>query len=642
MTAIRKRTAVGLTALLLMGVSQARADQATKAIYKRTLHATAWVGASKGSGTAWVVDRAARLLVTNHHVVENDDNVRIVFPVFRNGKLLVERSGYAEEPGFRGKVIDTDVSRDLAVIQLLDAMPEGTIELTLAADSAEPSDLVHSIGNPGASSALWVYTSGTVRAVYHKEWVNLIPDRKTVLNRKTRVLETQSPVNHGDSGGPVVNDKGELVAVVSSGKEKDASGNTVHLISWCIDVQDVRAFVDQTRRLIHPTTAEEYAKRGERRNERGRYAEAIEDFTAALRLDRHSAAAYRGRGWAFTRKNDLDTAVADLSEAVRLNDDDPFTYEARGRAYDLKGDREKAAADYTKAIQLDPKFARAYNNRGYIYHQQKNYERALADYTKAIEADPTYAVALVNRGDLYNDLKDYDRAVTDCTAALNINPFLTYAWNVRGWSMQAKGNYDGAVENFSQALHFNPGVPAFFVYRGNALTFKNEWNQALAHYSKAIELNKDCAEAYFFRASAYETLGNDTLSQPDYQAALRLNPTYGQKVTTHYRRYLKIVNERPEKIRVWIQYETLTKSGNWDWYPDNPGGKSTYWDIEPGKSTYLLDGDFKVRARRVRLWAQEFNTEKQSLTYRDADLWICPQQGYLAKDDTTFTYTFNK
>ena len=33
-------------------------------------------------------------------------------------------------------------------------------------------------------------------------------------------LETQKPVNPGDSGGPTVNDRGELVAVVSSGNPK--------------------------------------------------------------------------------------------------------------------------------------------------------------------------------------------------------------------------------------------------------------------------------------------------------------------------------------------------------------------------------------------------------------------------------------
>ena len=63
-----------------------------------------------------------------------------------------------------------------------------------------------------------------------------------VVMRKAHVMETQSPVNHGDSGGPVVNDEGALVAVVSSGMEKQGD-NTVHLMSWCIDVREVKEFM---------------------------------------------------------------------------------------------------------------------------------------------------------------------------------------------------------------------------------------------------------------------------------------------------------------------------------------------------------------------------------------------------------------
>ena len=51
------------------------------------------------------------------------------------------------------------------------------------------------------------------------------------------ILESDAPLNHGDSGGPVMNDRGELVAVVSHGssQQRQVSGN--------IDVEEVRKFV---------------------------------------------------------------------------------------------------------------------------------------------------------------------------------------------------------------------------------------------------------------------------------------------------------------------------------------------------------------------------------------------------------------
>ena len=55
------------------------------------------------------------------------------------------------------------------------------------------------------------------------------------------ILETDAPTNAGDSGGPVLNDRGELVGVVShyADRQRQVSGN--------IDLEEVRNFVAQHR-----------------------------------------------------------------------------------------------------------------------------------------------------------------------------------------------------------------------------------------------------------------------------------------------------------------------------------------------------------------------------------------------------------
>ena len=71
------------------------------------------------------------------------------------------------------------------------------VEMKLASGSPNPGERVHSIGNPVASTAMWIYTSGTVRQVL---------SAKTSLGKKqkldAKVIETQSPIKPGDSGGP--------------------------------------------------------------------------------------------------------------------------------------------------------------------------------------------------------------------------------------------------------------------------------------------------------------------------------------------------------------------------------------------------------------------------------------------------------
>src|SRR5262249_38591684 len=151
---------------LVLGSARAWADDNVKTIIHKTRQASAFVQTKNATGTAWLVDQANRLLVTNQHVVEDNVTVLVWFPIYKDGKPVTEKKAYKEELGLRGQVIDTDIRRDLAVIQLRDRLPEEVTEIKLAADSAESGDTLHSIGNPAAAEgALWVYTSGRVRAV---------------------------------------------------------------------------------------------------------------------------------------------------------------------------------------------------------------------------------------------------------------------------------------------------------------------------------------------------------------------------------------------------------------------------------------------------------------------------------------------
>src|SRR5262249_12053350 len=137
-----------------------------KVIYQQTLRSTMLVIVRQGSftstGTGFLVDRGERLMVTNQHVVGARDRVAVYFPAFKNGRVIAEVESYRKLQPIYGQVIVADAQRDLAVVQLNSVPPEAAA-LTLASESAGPTDRIHSIGNPGTSGALWVYTSGTVR-----------------------------------------------------------------------------------------------------------------------------------------------------------------------------------------------------------------------------------------------------------------------------------------------------------------------------------------------------------------------------------------------------------------------------------------------------------------------------------------------
>jgi serine protease Do len=249
MTCSRFLCAGFLTLLMTLGVGRAALAQADigEKVYQQALRSTVWIVAPVGggrvtTGTGSVIDVKQKLILTNYHVVRDRPEVMVLFPIFDRGRdkkpeLVVEKERYREVlpvAGVRGRVKFREPHCDLAVIEL-EKLPPGVQALRLAASSVMPGQRIHSLGNPGVSDALWVYTPGSVRSVYRKQMRATDRRGDNGFDIDARIVETSSPVNAGDSGGPVLNDKGELVAV-TQGHAAEAEARAV---SYFIDIREV-------------------------------------------------------------------------------------------------------------------------------------------------------------------------------------------------------------------------------------------------------------------------------------------------------------------------------------------------------------------------------------------------------------------
>lgn len=233
-----------LLLLMLSGVPLTAQEPAGgSGVYKRALPAMVWIQSSRPGGSATgsgsLIDAERKLVLTNYHVVEDNPRAVAFFPEFRDGQAVPEKAYYRDRSArlaIPARVILTNKAADLAVLQL-QRVPEGAKPLTLADASPDPGATVHSIGNAGRSGALWGYVRGTVRQVYRKKWQAQL-SRKRLQTFEARVVETDSPTNPGDSGGPLLSDEGKLVGVTQGGALNAQS------VSFFIDVSEVRAVLD--------------------------------------------------------------------------------------------------------------------------------------------------------------------------------------------------------------------------------------------------------------------------------------------------------------------------------------------------------------------------------------------------------------
>jgi tetratricopeptide (TPR) repeat protein len=381
----------------------------TEDIYTRTLRGTALILAPNCSGTGWIIDQDQGLMITNEHVVTNNAEVDVVFPEYdKAGRPVAELAHYIRRAvRMKAEVIDADGPRDLALIRLRERLPERVSALKLAAHEPRPADRVHSVGNPGASGALWVYSTGMIRQVYRKEWRYMDGPARTA-----RVIEMQSPINPGDSGGPVVNDAGEIVGVVS-GKKPDAT-----LMSWCIAAAELRNYVAEMRPLIEPKTAAAFHLRGARTLDRGLAIRAVEDLSAALRLDPKSANILVDRAMAYRARKDYDLALDDITEAMAINSRHPGAFNVRGCIHTDRFENDEALKDFRKAIQINPKVPTYHANRAQAHLNKQELEQAIQCFGEALRLNPDVAewyyrrgMAFEQQGKAQNAEQDYVQAV---------------------------------------------------------------------------------------------------------------------------------------------------------------------------------------------------------------------------------------
>jgi Do/DeqQ family serine protease len=142
---------------------------------------------ASGSG---VIISADGYIVTNNHVVAEASEISVILNDKRE---------------FKAKVISTDPSSDLAVIQI---KASGLPFLTFGdSDALRVGEWVLAVGNPFNLES--TVTAGIVSA---KGRQNII-DREGDINPLESFIQTDAAVNPGNSGGALVNLKGELIGI---------------------------------------------------------------------------------------------------------------------------------------------------------------------------------------------------------------------------------------------------------------------------------------------------------------------------------------------------------------------------------------------------------------------------------------------
>ena len=476
-------------------------------------NATVVVRVERGYGGGFFI--APDMIVTNIHVVAGDRDVS-VFGKDGKGKVV-----YNIE-----KVIGSDPAHDLVILQVSGKQKATPLSLSNC-----------QIGDP-------IFVVGHPKGERYK-----ISDGIVHVNNDTNI-RLDAKIYPGNSGGPVLNLKGEVVGIAVG---KDGANVTLFnaIPSDILDALlkkskseqgqswDEWRQRDSIRAYFYFKLGMKYYNLGMEYKDSSKYDKAIENYTEAVKLYRDFTDAYKYRGIArhrlgnSNRKNGnvkkarslYEEAIEDLNKSP----DGAYAYYLLAKvksdlgnleANSKDGKREKAlkhyqdaVSDYSTAIDIDKQ------NRNYPVLLEKAYLHRMIVYfhlgdLKSNQGNTTKAQSLYSEG-----LDDFAKAVKldpDGASDFKLDPQGTaYGYYIqggleliRGQSKASQGDvekaqkhYQSAFQSYGKAEKLNP-------------------DDADVYYDKAIKiLNPDNADTYQIRGVFKSLLGQSKAKQGEVQEA---------------------------------------------------------------------------------------------------------------------------
>ena len=407
----------------------------------------------KGKGSGFFI--APNLIASSIHVVAGAKEVK--------AKLVKAKTLYTIEG-----VTAFNPKNDLVILKIAEegvALPIGD------STAVVPRQQIITVGNPkgedGKIAEEGKVTVGTIHS---------IRDSDKILRLKVKLAS-------GNSGGPVLNNKGEVIGIVSKAGTSSSyaipsktfkellSYTKVQPLSDWNDIPQIRAYVYLVQAQTKYQAVQDFLREegeGQASAVLIEVLEAAEDelveviklykFAGAYELlgdvSRKQAAAHKLLGNVSKEREQYQKAIDAYTKALEFIPDSAHVYVLRAQIRRKHGnigagDYEKAIDDFTKAIKFTPKeysedyyegragiyfrLGRTINNEDLIEFKLGYYKKALNDFTQVIEIDRGNNTVqdFTNRGVVYHAIGEatyetvyyqdyYEKALSDFREALKL------------------------------------------------------------------------------------------------------------------------------------------------------------------------------------------------------------------------------
>ena len=532
---------------------------------------------TNGSGFFIAPDK----IVTNIHVVAD---AKIVFAVGRKKVYNIE------------KVIGYDPKYDLVILKV---SGEGN---PLLFGEAKVDNPIFAVGYPDGG---YDRIEGTVHGIRKSD---------NVLRLTFKGFPENSLVG-GNSGGPVLNYKGEVIGVATRTNSGFGFASPSSVLKALLNSSgsDELSLLDWQKE--NSIRAWAYAGRAQKKYKSQNYDEAIKFWDKVIEELPSLPIAHQQRAMAKTKLGKLKANLGDLEEArslyqaasedyrvaIEQTPDSAFPFVNMGDMKILRGadgDYKTAIEDLNTAIRLNPNLAIAYFNLGRAKQESGDQHGAIEAYGQAIKQNSNYGDAYLNLGNVKQEISDYAGAIAAFNKIIKLNSKLVVeaTLNMGNAKLESK-DYDGAIEAYNKVIesklvhlhaqaYYKRGLAkeantssktkeaeldkaTSYYYYGLSHYGSKQYQLAIDNFDKFLDLKKDYAEVYYYRGLAQYGLDKDSAYEKvieDYTAAIERKPDYAeayyQRGLVHFAReqyqkaiedYTAAIERKPDYAEAYYQ-----------------------------------------------------------------------------------------
>ncbi len=293
-----------------------------------------------------------------------------------------------------------------------------------------------------------------------------------------------------------------------------------------------------------------YYNKGTHMLQAKRYREAIAYFNISIGKGTKFIAAYNNRGCAYAALGYEQKAIDDFTAALKVDPNDDTSLVNRASSYARLKKYDLALKDLNHAADVfyknaDKYLAKIYFERAAVYHQMKRFNEGMEDCRRVLafpkvdpnlrkNADSLYkwcqvgiqkeiALGVLKSAEFVKE-KNYDKAEKELERVEKYDPHSISILLLETSVAVLQKKLDKATQKANDAIKYNPKDGKAYLALADVMFAKANYDEAAGNLSKAMDHGVRSAEIYELRALSYMLAGSAEPAVKDLNEILRLRP----------------------------------------------------------------------------------------------------------------------